>query len=532
MSARYPPQYQTLQPSISEQLPEPLRELVPTICIAVASIAFAPVLHVASPVLAIAVETLVGIAVVLAAPTHAPAIAIFVLFFQNLFVSLLSPLVAVPSDLDFIKGYNFLVCSVMWLGTFALYALGRRNQSADVNRIMGWGIFTLAVVGLYFAIGFVQNGQAASVYLRNIVLPLFLFQLSLLTAATFEVRATPFLVALGIILILCGYIEFAFRDFWLAITNGYTFWGFDELKAAHSGAWEAEMRATGNVPVTLKDRFSFDFLNTPLLEGFGLSKIMRIHGPNMSAISFGYGIAFFGLFLASVGRPLFALAALPLLILCSVKGALITVIFVVAAWISTRLLGAVVTLVLGLVGLMVFAIVAIHVGLQIGDFHVIGLMGGWHGFLEKPLGRGLGIGGNLSDGYFSIDWSAAQQAGTIDGAVESAIGVLIYQMGIAAFVPLGFYFAMALKAWRLYASSGNLTQGLAGFGVMVVLLNGLFQEEALFAPPALGLLLSLTGLVIGSQIRMQTIVDRQAELDPSIGYPPAADGALSISRSA
>ena len=39
---------------------------------------------------------------------------------------------------------------------------------------------------------------------------------------------------------------------------------------------------------------------------------------------------------------------------------------------------------------------------------------------------------------------------------------------------------------------------------MVVLVNGIFQEEALFAPPALGLLLCLTGLVIGNHIRAQT----------------------------
>jgi hypothetical protein len=521
MAAGHPQRYQTVQPGIPERFAGSSRELIPTICIAVASIGFAPVLHVANPGLAIAVETLVGIAIILAAPTHAPAIAIFVLFFQNLFVSILSPLVTTPSDLDFIKGYNFLVCSVMWLVTFALYELGRINQSAEVNRIMRWGVVTLAVVGLYFAMGFTQNGQAASVYLRNIVLPLFLFQLSLLTAATYEVRSTPFLVALAVILILCGYIEFAFRDFWLAITNGYTFWGFDELKATHSGTWEAEMRMTGNVPVDLKGRFSFDFLNTPLLEGTGLSKLLRINGPNMSPISFGYGIAFFGLFLFSVGRPLLALAALPLLIFCSVKGALIMVVFVAMAWISTRLLGAVVTLLLGLLALVAFAAIAIPIGLQIGDYHVIGLMGGWHGFLDKPFGRGLGIGGNLSEGYFSIDWSAAQQAGTIDGAVESAIGVLLYQMGIAALVPLGFYFAMALKAWRSYASSGNLTQGLAGFGVMVVLLNGMFQEEALFAPPALGLVLSLTGLVIGSRIRMETILQQDPQSEPFTRYQPA-----------
>lgn len=496
------------------------RELVPTLCIAIAAIGFAPVLHLANPALAIAVEVLVGIAIVLAVPTYAPAIAIFVLFFQNLFVSILSPLIPLPSDLDFIKGYNFLVCSVMWLATFGLYVLGRRDQSAEVNRIMRWGVVTLAVVSLYFAIGFGQNGQAAAVYLRNIVLPLFLFQLSLLTAATYEVRVTPFLVTLAVILMLCGYVELAFRDFWLAITNGYTFWGFDELKATHSGVWEAEMRATGNVPVDLKDRFSFDFLNTPLLEGFGLSKMLRIHGPNMHPISFAYGIGFLALFVFSVGRPLLALAALPLLVFCSVKGALIVVVFVAAAWIGTRLLGAVLTLLLGFLGLIAFAIVAIRVGLQIGDYHVIGLMGGLNGFLEKPLGRGLGVGGNLSESYFSIDWSAAQAAGTIDGAVESAVGVLLYQMGIAAFVPLAFYFAMALKAWRLYASSGYLTQGLAGFGVVVVLLNGLFQEEALFAPLALGLMLSLTGLVIGSHVRMQTVAGEEAEVEPLTRYQP------------
>lgn len=517
MSAGDLTQVQTVQ---AEPSPPAWREPVATLCIAVATIGFAPVLHLANPALAIAVEVLIGIAIVLAVPTYAPAIAIFVLFFQNLFVSMLSPLVPLPSDLDFIKGYNFLVCSVMWLATFALYMLGQRKQSAEVSQIMRWGVVTLAVVSLYFAIGFGQNGQAAAVYLRNIVLPLFLFQLSLLMAATHEVRVTPFLVTLAVILMLCGYIELAFRDLWLAITNGHTFWGFDELKATHSGVWEAEMRATGNVPVDLKDRFSFDFLNTPLLEGFGLSKMLRIHGPNMHPISFAYGLGFLTLFLFSVRRPLLALAALPLLISCSVKGALIVVVFVAAGWISTRLLGAVVTLLLGFVALIAFAVVAIRVGLQIGDYHVIGLMGGLNGFLENPLGRGLGVGGNLSESYFSIDWSAAQAAGTIDGAVESAIGVLLYQMGIAALVPLAFYFAMALKAWRLYASSGYLTQGLAGFGVMVVLLNGLFQEEALFAPLALGLMLSLTGLVIGSHVRTQAVAGEDAAPEQHTRYQP------------
>ena len=173
-----------------------------------------------------------------------------------------------PSELEFIKGYNFLACSVMWLTTLALYVLGKRNHSTEVNRIMGWGMLTLAMVMLYFVIGFLHNGLAASIYLRNIVLPLFLFQLSLLTAATYQVRITPFLITIGIVLIFCGYIEFAFRDFWLSITNGHTFWHLAEFGALTSSVWEAEMRATGKVPVDLKDQFTLRLPEYAAARGF------------------------------------------------------------------------------------------------------------------------------------------------------------------------------------------------------------------------------------------------------------------------
>jgi hypothetical protein len=335
-------------------IPDPVRlnehELVPaqaqdvalTIALATASIAFAPLLHGVSPVLAIVVQTFIALAIIAAAPGYAPPIAIFVLLFQNLFVSILSPYIASPSELEFIKGYNFLNCAVMWLATFALYVLRRRDRSPEVNRLMIGSTFVLSVTLLYFLAGFLQNGLAASIYLRNIVLPLFLFQLSLLTAATFEVRVTPVLVAIAVLFVLCGYIELAFRDFWLAITNGHAYWRFDEIKATDSGVWEREMRATGQVFVDLKDRFSFSFLNTPLLDGLGLSNMLRVFGPNISAISYAYGVGFFVLFLFSVSRPVLAISALPLVVFCGVKGALILILFVSAAWISTRLLGAVV----------------------------------------------------------------------------------------------------------------------------------------------------------------------------------------------
>ena len=481
--------------------PARAQEVALTIALAAASIAFAPLLHALSPVLAILAQTLFACAIVAAAPGYAPPIAIFILLFQNIFVSILSPYIASPSELEFIKGYNFLNCAVMWLATFALYVLRRRDCSPEVNRLMIGSTLVLAAVLVYFVAGFIHDGLAASIYLRNIVLPLFLFQLALLTAATYEIRVTPILTAIAVLFVACGYVELAFRDFWLAITNGYAYWHFDEIKATDLGTWEREMRATGNVFVDLKDRFSYSFLNTPLLDGFGLSDMLRVFGPNISAISYAYGVGFFVLFLFSVGRRLLAVAALPLAVLCGVKGALILVLFVAGAWISTRLLGAAVTLVLGFLALIAYVIMGLYVGLQIGDYHVIGFMGGWNGFLQAPFGRGLGAGGNLAADFFSIDWHAAQQAGSIDGAAESAVGVLLYQMGIAAVLPLGFYFVIAMKAWRLYAVSGLLTQGLASFGIFVVLVNGFFQEEALFAPPALGLLACLAGLVFGNAIR-------------------------------
>src|SRR3954447_21790196 len=247
MSARESLTLFTPVPIMGPRVAAPSRDVSLTIGVAVGSIAFAPLLHVASPILAISAEMLIACAIAVAAPAYAPAIAIFILFFQNLFISILSPYIADPSQVEFIKGYNFLSCSVMWLTTLALYGLRRHDYSTDVHRLMAWGMLALGVVGVYFLIGFGQDPVAASVYLRNIVLPLFLFQLSLLAAATYQVRVTPFFVGIGVILILCGYVEFAFRDFWLDITNGHAFWRFDEIKATNSGIWEKEMRTTGNV---------------------------------------------------------------------------------------------------------------------------------------------------------------------------------------------------------------------------------------------------------------------------------------------
>lgn len=258
---------------------------------AVVPVALAPLLHSVSLYLAIGVLSIFACGVVAVIPAYAPVVAIVGLLFQNIFVSLWSPVLD-PAAVEFIKGYNFLVCAVMWLATLALFILGQRDRSPPTVRLMGMSSIALGAVLLYFVLGAFANPMAATIYLRNIVLPIFLFQLALLTSASMELRIKPALIAIAIVFIVCGYIELTFRDFWLDVTHGYSYWRFDELKATDSGVWEREMRRTGAVAVDLKDRFKFGFLNTPLLDGFGLSEILRIFGPNISAISYGYGVAF------------------------------------------------------------------------------------------------------------------------------------------------------------------------------------------------------------------------------------------------
>ena len=149
--------------------PERAQEVVLTIALAVASIVFAPLLHALSPVLAILAQTLIACAIVAAAPGYAPPIAIFILLFQNIFVSILSPYIASPSELEFIKGYNFLNCAVMWLATFALYLLRRRDCSPEVNRLMIGSTLVLAAVLVYFVVGFIHDGLAASIDWKSVV---------------------------------------------------------------------------------------------------------------------------------------------------------------------------------------------------------------------------------------------------------------------------------------------------------------------------------------------------------------------------
>jgi hypothetical protein len=71
---------------------------------------------------------------------------------------------------------------------------------------------------------------------------------------------------------------------------------------------------------------------------------------------------------------------------------------------------------------------------------------------------------------------------------------MLYQMGVASAVFLGFLALLARAAWRGFQANGD-TSLLFGFvAIAAISANAVLQEEAYFSPLALGLALLLTGV--------------------------------------
>ncbi len=463
----------------------------------------------ALPLTAQLVSPLIGlpIAVVLAftvanhLPRFVPGVVIFAAMFQNTIVSILTPWIADADGFNFIRGYTFLVTVVMWLVLVGAFLARPDDHGPLARRLVRQGIVVLVVIGVYAVIGLARNGSAAIVYTRNIVTPVLLLHLMLLTSGRARLGIGRVIVFYAGLYFACGWLEMVSRPTWLALTNGDGYWAFNAAGLTSTGYWEQVLRQTGFVFRDMDDYFRINLFNTPWFAGI---EVMRLHGPNIHAISFGYGLAFLALYLLAAGRPLFAVLALPLLVLASTKGAILLVALVVFAWAATRLLGARLALAVMLAVLAAYAVANFVSGLAAGDYHIIGLVGGLRGFASNPIGRGIGSGGNLGGSISLEEWSKAQNSGAFEGAVESAVGVLLYQMGAAGLLVLAYYLEVAHAAWTRYARSRLLHQGLAAFGVLVVVVNGLFQEEALFSPLALGLMLGFAGLVLGAAERVET----------------------------
>ncbi len=457
--------------------------------------------QVISPAVGLPLAMAVAIGLALRLPHFVPAVVLFAIMFQNLIVSLLSPAITDLDAFNFIRGYAFLTTVMVWLVLVGGFLLAPDRHGPLVRRLVGRGIWLLLVIGGFAAVGLAKNGAAAIIYTRNIVTPILLLHITLLVSDRQRLGTGPMFVLYAGILFACGWFEMVAHEEWLTLISGYMYWALNTSSLFGTGYWEQILAQTGFVYRDLDDFFRINLFNTPVFAGIS---VLRLHGPNIHAVSFGYALAFMALYLLAAGRPVMAMLALPLLILASAKGAFVVVILVVLGWGATRLLGPRPALMVMLAVVTAYAVAMFVSGLATGDYHIIGLIGGLKGFAANPIGHAIGSGGNLTGSVSVEEWNKAQEMGSFEGAVESAVGVLLYQMGAAGLIVLVYYLEVARQAWRRYARSGLLHQGLAAFGTLVVVVNGLFQEEALFSPLALGLMLAFAGLVLGSAERVET----------------------------
>jgi hypothetical protein len=473
------------------------------------------VFHLAGQPIAVALCVLLSIILTCVAPTSAPIALVIAYLFQNLFVALVSPQITSLDQLNTIRAYNFLMTATVWLVLTAGYWLERNTVDRRMRRAIDVTTGVLVLIGVYFVLGVGADPGSAVAYLRNIAAPFLLFQIFALIAYRYPVPLIKPLTIVAAVATAYGLVEIFAQVELLRLVNGDVYIDWRVRQEFESGAWLREMQETGRVMRSYLDTLTIDFLNTSLID---LDiKLYRLVGPNFHSISFAYALTFFAIVLAATGRWWWSLLILPALVVIGSKGALVAftlvLTFVVLAsyWRMFR------NLYWYLLTLAAYALVGIVVGIRAADYHVIGFIGGLRGFIANPLGRGIGAGGNLSLTVSAFDWSKSQQLGHTDVALESAIGVLLYQMGVAGFVVLGVLFWIVLALWRHYRLMGERLHAAAALGTAAITVNGIFQEEAMFAPLALGFMLGFAGLMLGGIYRApQPRAARRSPVRPAV----------------
>ena len=453
--------------------------------------------HVINPLFAIGM-TIILIAAVTRWMPETALIAVFIaMIFQNSFVALASPSIDSASSFNIVRGYNFIILCGAWSTAVLMYLLYFKGQNSELDRLSNIAFILIAVIGVYFVIGFVQNPLGAVIYLRSVASAIMLFQVCLIVFGFFNPRFTPVMTILTLAIILTGYIELFFADEWNRLINGETFWELSNVDARDSLLWDRDAAERGVVVKSVFDGFTVILFNTPLLADFKIV-IRRLLGPNLHPISFAYIVGFFLTFAIYRGKFILAGLLVPLLIFANAKGPIILLFFVTLAWIAARLFGHRFAFFSLLTALFAYIGLGVIVGLNIGDYHVLGFMGGVHNFIELPIGRGIGTGGNLATNFAELDWQAYQAAGRTPFAIESAVGVMLYQLGFAAFLYLGVCGWLAWKTVQVGAKTGQSIHLVAGFMLLAILANGVFQEEALFSPLAFGFVMALNGMILGA----------------------------------
>ena len=428
-----------------------------------------------------------------------PAFIVFlqIVLYQNVLVSIFSPGMSHNSYVA-LSGSSF-ISAVVVAGAFSVDLL--RSQDARIKHLSQYAFAAIAVAAAYMVIGAaVQGPVSAIISFRSVSAMLFSLVIGLRLGSSWGYRtaAICFLLAVFMGLIMSAF-EIADPVWYLDLVNAKDFFN---LKNAG----------------LMADRYLFDahsvietqtgtWFNSPLLSGGEDS--FRFGGPNMHSISYAYVLSISTLVLMSLGRFELVPILLAFGISAGVKGP--TVLFAITTalyilWYFTRNKPLLIAAALGFSAF--YVIYGVRTGLEIGDFHALGFMGGIYGFLSNPLGHGLGAGGNMGTTVSKAYWEKMQHAGAADVGLESAVGVMLYQMGVGSVAILAALVRLLQKApFGTTARPGAAPTDLLFIGLWIGLTNGVFQEEA-YSPYAVGLLVLFCAILAANGRRRAIFNER------------------------
>lgn len=412
---------------------------------------------------------------------------------QNLVLALGLDFIESPGTFKTFQSTSFIITTALFSHAFVHFALSKRTISRQLRSALIAGAVFGAIIMVYTIIGIkastlLSAGSYARLY--------FLGGMSLLIGIVAQRRTSAqFRSALFFVttVALCsfGLIEFFFPEYLYKLVAADA---FQRLKFADT--------ATVNQFTSVQDLIvnsTRSYLNLSGQYGLDLA-FMRIMGPNFHAISFAYALSFLALIEYSERRFITFLMAATLVLLIGAKGPLI----IIAVSIATLLIAkrgrrlrlsrlALITM------LLIYSVVGVSYGVKSADYHILGFLAGVQGFKENPLGRGVGVGGNLSELGKSDekDFTEFQHQGVASFALESGLGVLLYQIGIFTILIFWFFFKI-IKLLRTNTDHSSFRiRTITASAIATLLITGIFQEEV-FSPAAWGLWMLLAGILIGN----------------------------------
>lgn len=436
--------------------------------------------------------------------TMTPAMPIVIacaFLFQNLVVAWFTPFVSDDATFDAMRGANFVILMTAF-GLFGVAALQQRVWALPALR--PWlhiTFFLCLMIAFYLVLGALRGQpKDAIIYFRNTITPVACFHIALLAAAFYRIDMLRPITCLCAIAVGYGYLEQIFRMDFLTLFHGDLYVQRGLREQIEAGVWEKTLRETGFVLRGLEDTMTATFFNTAFF-GDALPRVFRNGGPNFHPISYAYALSLCSAWLLFRGRWLLPLAAFPLLLVIGSKGAAFLFCLALIGRLLSRAGRPKLTLLAIVLLATAWTIAAIVYGARHGDYHVLGLFAGIRDFAGNPLGQGLGIGGNLSSASDNLDWNRAQGEGISAVPVESAVGVMLYQMGIGSLLFFVFLATIARSAGRLLMETRRPDFLFIFVAVTTISANAVLQEEAFFSPLALGFCMLMAGVSFGAQAR-------------------------------